>query len=102
MATIKQLVGTERAETLYALKDRIKAQGMLDQDPMRLNRTQFELYLSAKAEALVLDLTSEGQDVDAAFQEAAMHLTILDSRWRVAAKELNEMVYHTAKGEVHA
>ncbi len=102
MATIKQLIGTRRAEEIYALKDRIKAERVLDEDPMKLNRTQFERYLSAKAEALILELTNEGQGVDAAFRKTGLYLTLIDARWREVAKELNEMVYHTSRGEVHA
>lgn len=100
MATIKQLVGTDRAEELYALKDLIKAERILNEDPMKLNRTQFERYLSAKAEALILELTNEGQDVDAAFRKTGLYLSLIDARWREVAKELNEMVYHASQGEM--
>ena len=34
---------------------------LLDENPMQLNRTQFKLYMSAKAEAIITDLTDEGQ-----------------------------------------
>ncbi len=102
MATIKQLIGTFRAEELYVLKDRIKAERVLNEDPMKLNRTWFERYLSAKAEALILELTNEGQDIDTAFRKTGMYLSLIDARWREVAKELNEMVYHTPRGEVHA
>jgi hypothetical protein len=59
---------------------------------MRLNRTQFERYLAAKAEAIILELEQEGQDIDAAYRKAEIYLTILDGQWRQAAKELNEAV----------
>ena len=90
MATIKALIGAQRAEQLYGLKDRLKAEQVLDADPMRLNRTQFERYLSAKAEAIVLEYTAEGQDWDSAYRKAGIYLTIIDRQWREAAKELNE------------
>ena len=90
MATIKALIGSQRAEQLYGLKDRLKAEQVLDADPMRLNRTQFERYLSAKAEAIILEYTSEGQSWPNAYRKAEIYLTIIDSQWRQAAKELNE------------
>jgi len=90
MATIKALIGSQRAEQLYGLKDRLKVERVLDEDPMRLNRTQFERYLAAKAEAVVLEYTNEGQDWDIAYRKARLYLTILDAQWREAAKELNE------------
>lgn len=90
MATIKQLVGTERAEQLYALKDALKRRTILDRDPMRLNRTQFERYLAAKAEAIVSFEVSHGSDVESAYRKAEIHMVITDSQWREEAKRLNE------------
>jgi len=90
MATIKQLVGTEKAEQIFALKDSLKRSQILDRDPMDLNRTQFEAYMAAKAEAIIVDRTSEGVDVDAAFASAKVYLELLDLKWREAAKAYNE------------
>ena len=90
MATIKALVGSQRAEQLYGLKDRLKAERVLDENPMKLNRTQFEKYLAAKAESLITDFTHEGMDIDAAYHKAEIYLTIEDSKWRIAAKAYNE------------
>ena len=90
MATIKQLVGTNKAEEIYALKDRIKSERVLDNDPMKLNRTQFERYLSAKAESLILDYTHQYGDIDAAFEKAEIYLTLVDAQWRRAATAYNE------------
>ena len=90
MATIKQLVGTNRAEELYALKDALKGEQILDLDPMKLNRTQFKRYMSAKAEALITEDTANGGEVQDAFHKAEMYLTLLDARWREAAKAFNE------------
>lgn len=90
MATLKALIGSQRAEQLYGLKDRLKAERVLDADPMRLNRTQFEKYLSAKAEAVILQYTTEGQEANVAYRKATLLLNVLDQQWRQAAKELNE------------
>ena len=91
MATIKQLVGTEKAEELFALKDRLKAERMVESvDPMQLNRTRFEQYLSAKAEAMLLDYRLDGVDVDQAYRNVEMYLIVLDHKWREAAKVYNE------------
>jgi hypothetical protein len=90
MATIKQLVGTERAEEIYALKDAIKRERILDRDPMAMNRTQFEAYMAARAEAIILDQTSEGTEVNQAFHNAKLYLELLDVKWRQEAKRLSE------------
>ena len=90
MATIKQLVGTEKAEQIFALKDALKREQILDRDPMDLNRTQFELYLAAKAEAIILSRTCDGADADSAFASAKVYLEMLDLKWREAAKVYNE------------
>jgi hypothetical protein len=93
MATIKQMLGTSKAEELYALKDKLKDEGILDSDPMKLNRTRFNKYLAAKAEALIVDMTDDGVEVDAAFRKAELYLTVLDTQWREAAKAINEVRY---------
>ena len=89
MATIKRILGAAQSERLYALKDLLKAERSLGVDPMRLNRTQFEKYLAAKAEALILDYTNQGVEVDAAFRKTELYLIMLDAQWREAAKEHN-------------
>jgi hypothetical protein len=93
MATIKQLVGTDRAEQLYALKDSLQAERILDRNPMKLNRTQFKRYMSAKAEALIIENTQNGGEIKDAFRKAEMYLTLLDSRWREAAKDHNTVLH---------
>lgn len=90
MATIKALIGADGAERLYALKDALKADRILDEDPMRLNRTMFEKYLSAKAEAIIVEQTCQGTEIDKAFRNAGLYIKVLDTKWRQAAKELNE------------
>lgn len=90
MATIKELVGTDRAEQLYALKDTLQRERILDRDPMAMNRTQFEAYMAAKAEAIIVDQTCEGTDVERAFANARLYLELLDVKWREAAKAYNE------------
>ena len=90
MATIKQLVGTEKAEDLFALKDLLKRHRILDEDPLQLNRTKFEAYMAAKAEAIILDQTVDGADAEQAFANAKMYLERLDVKWRAAAKVYNE------------
>jgi len=92
MARIKHLIGAEKAEQLYALKDTLKRASRLNGDPMRMNRTQFEAYLSAKAEQLILDYTQEkGDDPDSAYRKAQVYLTVLDHKWREEAKRLSEL-----------
>lgn len=90
MATMKQLVGRDKAEALYALKDRLKYVGILNEDPMAMNRTRFEKYLAAKAEAMITDYTNNGGDVDQAFNKVGVYLTVLDHKWREEAKRINE------------
>ena len=90
MATMKSLVGRDKAEALYALKDQLKFAGILNEDPMAMNRTRFEKYLAAKAEAIIIERTNDGDDADAAYQKAGMNLTVLDHKWRKEAKRINE------------
>lgn len=99
MASLKQMIGHERAEELYALKDTLKGERILEDDPMDMNRTRFEKYMAAKAEAIVSDALADGRDSDAAFKSARIYLTMLDSKWRVAAKAHNETILHP-KGDI--
>ena len=91
MASIKALVGHEKAEELYALKDRLKRRTILDRNPMKLNRTQFESYLAAKAEEIVNFEVKHGLGVDEAYRKAEIHMVIADTQWRAEAKRLNEL-----------
>lgn len=91
MANIKALIGHDKAEELYALKDALKRRTILDRDPMRLNRTQFERYLAAKAEAIVSFEVSHGSDVESAYRKAEIHMVATDAKWRAEAKRLNEL-----------
>lgn len=88
MTTIKQMLDPEAREKVYDLKDALKRDRALDQNPMRLNRTRFDLYLTAKAEALIADGLEAGTHPDAVYQLTRHQLQILDDQWREEAKRL--------------
>lgn len=86
MATIRQLIGAEATSELFDLSDKLD---ILLRDPLRMNRTQFEKYLAAKAEAMILADTSNGIEIDRAYGRTQMWLTLLDAQWREEAKLVN-------------
>lgn len=90
MASIRHLLGDVEREKVYEFKDRLKDERTLTRDPMRLNRTQFDRYLRAKAAAIVQEQMSKHDDLDLAYHKARVAMTLLDGAWRQEAKRINE------------
>jgi hypothetical protein len=88
MATLKQMLDPVAREKVYDLKDALKRDRVLSHDPMRLNRTRFELYLTAKAEALITDGLSAGDHPNKVFHATQLQLKVIDAQWREEAKRL--------------
>ena len=59
---------------------------------MRLNRTQFDKYLRAKARAVVQEQMRAHGDLEYAYIEARKELGTLDDAWREEAKRINQAV----------
>jgi len=90
MASIRNILSDEDRERVYAYKDQIREDQVLRRDPMRLNRTQFDRYLRAKARAVVQEQMALHGDGEMAFMKARIALTLLDDAWRQEAKRINE------------
>lgn len=88
MTTIRQLLDPEVREKVYAIKDEIKRDRVLDQDPMMLNRTKFNRYMTAKAEALIAEKLAAGLHPNDVFRRTKLSLEIIDRQWRMEAKRL--------------
>lgn len=88
MPAIRQLLDPEAREKVYAIKDQIKRDRVLDQDPMTLNRTKFDLYMTAKAEALIAEKLSAGLHPDEVYRRTKLALEVTDRLWRLEAKRL--------------
>lgn len=88
MPAIRQLLDPEARERVYSLKDTLKRDRVLDANPLGLNRTQFELYLTAKAETLIAEALSDGDHPNKVFRHVRLRLKLLDKQWRREAKRL--------------
>ncbi len=88
MPSIKQMLDPEARERVYAIKDEIKRDRVLDQDPMTLNRTRFNLYLIAKAEALIAEKLSAGMHPNKVYLQTRLSIEVTDRLWRREAKRL--------------
>jgi len=88
MATIRQMLAPEAKEKVYAVKDALKRDDILRQDPMWLNRIKFERYLTAKAEAILGEDLGDGKHPNEAYRHAQLVLHLLDQQWREEAKRL--------------
>ncbi len=96
MALIKQMLDPETREQVYAVKDAIKRDRVLEQDPMRLNRIRFESYMTAKAEALIAEKLAKGLHPDVVFADTRLSLEVLDRQWREEAKRLASTNHHAS------
>jgi hypothetical protein len=94
MAILKQMLDPEVREQVYAVKDALQRERVLDQDPMRLNRTKFDSYLTAKAEALIVEKLAKGLHPDVVFSDTRLSLEVLDRQWRMEAKRLADTHHH--------
>ncbi len=88
MTTIRQMLAPEVREQVYAIKDEIKRDRVLGQDPMTLNRTRFDRYMTAKAEALIAERLAAGLHPNEVFRRVRLSLEVIDRQWRMEAKRL--------------
>ena len=88
MPTIRQILAPEDRERVYGVKDALKRDRVLATDPLGLNRTQFEQYLTAKAEMLIAEALSGGDHPNEVFRHVKLRLKLLDKQWRREAKRL--------------
>lgn len=88
MATIRQMLAPEARERVYAVKDEIKRERVLRHNPMTMNRTRFDLYLTAKAEALIAEKLRAGLHPDKVYRRVKLSLELIDNKWRKEAKRL--------------
>lgn len=88
MPTIRQMLDPEVREQVYAIKDDIKRDRVLQHDFMTMNRTRFNLYLTAKAEALIAEKLRTGLHPDKVYRRVKLSLELIDNQWRREAKRL--------------
>ena len=90
MAHMKHLLDPVQREEVYALKDTLRSERLLERDYLRMNRTEFNHYLRAKAESVIQEQISRGADEELAYHKAKIVLGFLDGKWRQEAKRINE------------
>lgn len=88
MTTIRQMLDPGAKERVYAVKDALKRADILRQDPMWLNRTKFDRYMTAKAEALIAEKLAAGLHPDEVYRRTKLSLEVIDRKWRKEAKRL--------------
>ena len=83
MAQIRDLI--DNADEAWAVKDALK-----QPDPMRMNKTQFVRYLSARVEALVIEARQKGITEPSEINDYVDAVTKpLVHNWRSRAAEIN-------------
>ncbi len=88
MAAIRQMLDPQAREKVYAVKDALKRDHVLEQDPMRLNRTQFVNYQAAKAEVLIMEKLAAGLHPNEVYRRVKLAIELTDRLWRKEAKRL--------------
>ncbi len=88
MAAIRQMLSPQAREKVYAVKDALKRDRVLEQDPMRLNRTKLDAYLAAKAEVLIIEKLELGLHPNEVYRRTKLAVELIERLWRKEAKRL--------------
>lgn len=89
MAQIRDLVSDE--QQVWAIKDQLREERILDQDPTAMNKTRFEKYLKAYKTAKVIEYLNAGVEELSELESRVQHdVAPIISAWHKRSAQLRQ------------